>query len=252
MIKAVIFDLDGTLYLGKTPIPGAIETLESLRKSGKKVIFLTNAATRSRSGIATKLFTMGFRASKEEVIGGAYLLARYISQNHRAKKVYVVGEKGIFEEFKEAGIQAADDAEVVAVGLDRAFTYDKLARAHMNLRKGAAFIASNMDPVYPTETGDMPGAGAIVEAISTACGRRPYVVGKPNTFPIEMIKKQTGLKSEEMMVVGDRLDTDMALAKACGTKSALVLSGNAKKDELAKSGFSPDIVIPTVAGLTLP
>jgi 4-nitrophenyl phosphatase len=255
MIKAVIFDLDGTLYLGHTPIRGAIEALTRLRKSGKKIFFLTNAATRSRQGIASKLMDMGFEANKSEVIGGAYLLAEYISANHKGKKVYVVGEKGMYEEFAEAGIQTADEADIVAVGLDRAFTYEKLAKAHANLKRGAVFLASNLDHVYPTERGDMPGAGSIVEAIVFAAERRPYVVGKPNPLALEMIKKQHKLSNDEILIVGDRLDTDMAFAKAGGIKSALVLTGNAKKAGLKKiegTGLAPELVLESVADLILP
>jgi 4-nitrophenyl phosphatase len=254
-IRAVIFDLDGTLYLGRTPIKGAKECIERLRESGRKVFFLTNAATRSRQGIASKLMDMGFVAKKGEVISGSYLLARYISQNHAGKKVYVVGERGIYEEFAEAGIRTADEADVVAVGLDRVFTYDKLAKAHANLARGAAFLASNLDHVYPTEHGDMPGAGAIVEAIAFAAERRPYVVGKPNPLALEMIEKEHKLSNQEILMVGDRLDTDLAFARACGIKSALVLTGNAKKEGLGKikgTGLAPDIILDSVADLILP
>jgi len=251
MIKAVIFDLDGTLYLGKTPIAGAAEAVERFRKQGKRIFFITNAATKSREGIAAKLSAMGFQARKDEIISGAYLLARHIRQNHSGKKVYFVGERGMYDEFAALGIQTADEADVVAAGLDRAFTYDKLAKAHMNLRKGAAFLASSLDHVYPTETGDMPGSGSIVEAIAFCSGKRPYVVGKPNTFAFEIMKKDYGLKAEEVLMVGDRLDTDITFAKACGLRSALVLSGNAKKKDIGK-GIVPDQVVETVAELTLP
>jgi 4-nitrophenyl phosphatase len=250
--KAVIFDLDGTLYLGRTPIPGAKEALERLRKSGKKVFFLTNAATRTRSNIAASLGLMGFLARKEEVISGAYLLAKYISTHYNGKKTYIVGEKGMSEEFADAKIPVADEADIVAVGLDRQFTYDKLAKAHLNLKKGAVFLASNLDHRIPTETGDLPGAGSIVEAIAFAAERRPYVVGKPNPLAFEIIKKENNLKEDEVLLVGDRLDTDLAFAKACGIKSCLVLTGNAKREDVKGALFAPDMILPSVAELNLP
>jgi 4-nitrophenyl phosphatase len=250
--KAVVFDLDGTLYLGKTAIPGAKEAVVRLRRSGKKIFFLTNAATRSRAGIAAKLEKMGFAAREEEVIGGAYLLARYISTNYKGKKVYVIGERGISEEFAAAGIPIAEEADIVAVGLDRDFSYDKLAKAYLNLKKGAIFLASNLDHVFPTEAGDLPGAGSIVEAIVFAADRRPYVVGKPNTLAFEIIKKEHRLKEEEVLLVGDRLDTDLAFAKACGIRSCLVLTGNAKKEDLEGAAFKPEMVLPSVSELNLP
>ena len=248
MTMAMIFDLDGTLYVGKTPVPGAAETLETLRSKGVKVLFLTNAATKSRADIAIKLTKMGIRAKKEDVYGGAYVLAKYIAQNHKDKRVYVVGEKGIFDEFREVGIQTADDAEIVAVGLDRMVTYEKLCKAHIALTKGAIFLASNKDHTYPTEKGHLPGSGAIVSAIEFASEKKPYVVGKPNTYVLELIKKEHKLKNEEIMMVGDRLDTDITFAKNCGIKSTLVLTGTAKKSDIRS--IAPDYVFESVRDLT--
>ena len=248
MIKAVIFDLDGTLYLGKTPITGAVEAIKRLREEKFQTLFLTNAATRSRAGVALKLANMGFEASESEIYDGAYLLAKYVSQNHKGKKVYVVGEKGIFEEFKKAGVPATElpeDAEVVVVGLDRQLTYEKLCRAHIALSRGAVFLASNMDHTYPLESGSLPGAGSIVTAIEYASGKKPHIVGKPNPYVLELIMKEHRLKKDEMLMVGDRLDSDITFAKNCGIKSALVLTGSSKKNEIRS--IVPDHVFGSVA-----
>ena len=140
MIKAVIFDLDGTLFLGKQTIAGAPEILERLRNQGKKVIFLTNAATRSRKNMAEKLVGMGLNAKKEEIYCSSYFLAKYIRSNYPDKKVFVLGEQGIIDELEEAGIEHVEDnADIVAVGLDRKLTYEKLANALQELEKGAIF-----------------------------------------------------------------------------------------------------------------
>jgi phosphoglycolate/pyridoxal phosphate phosphatase family enzyme len=250
MIKAVIFDLDGTLYRGKTPVSGAAETLDALRRKGVKALFLTNSATRSRADVAAKLNRMGLAAKKEDVYCGAYLLARYISQNHRGKDVCVVGEKGIFDELKEAGVAVAGDdtaAGIVAVGLDRKFTYDKLAKAFLALRKGAVFLASNTDATFPVEDGELPGAGGMVAAIERVSGKRPHVVGKPNPYVLELIEKEHRLRKEEILVVGDRLETDISFAKNCGIKSALVLSGASKKSDI--KDLHPDYVFGSVRGI---
>ncbi|HSB46739.1 MAG TPA: HAD-IIA family hydrolase [Candidatus Bilamarchaeum sp.] len=249
MIKAVIFDLDGTLYLGKTPVKGAAEKIAELRGRGIKILFLTNAATRSRANVALRLAGMGFGASKGETYCGAYALAKYIAEKHRGKKVYVVGEKGEHDEFAELGIQTSDEADIVAVGLDRAFSYDKLCRAHLNISKGAVFLASNYDHTYPTEIGPLPGAGSIVTAIEFASGKKAHVVGKPNPFFMELILREHHLKKDEVIMVGDRLDTDIMFAKNCGIKSALVLSGSAKKSDI--KDVRPDIVIDDVTALEI-
>lgn len=253
MIKAVVFDLDGTLYVGKTPLPGATEKLAQLRREGVKVLFLTNAATKSRADIALKLQKMGFEARKEEVYGGAYLLTKYITQNHKGKTVFVVGEKGIFEEFAEAGIPVTGGlADIVAVGLDRFFTYDKLVKAHEAIRMGAIFLASNNDHTFPTETGPLPGAGAIVAAIEFASRKKAYIVGKPNPFVFALMKMEHRIRPEETLMVGDRLDTDIMFAKNCGINSALVLSGTTKRSDVEKrKELTPDLVFESVAELTI-
>jgi 4-nitrophenyl phosphatase len=259
-IKAVIMDLDGTLYRGKTPLPGAAEALDALRRRGVKVLFLTNSATRSRADVAAKLDSIGLHAVKEDVYCGAYLLASYIAQNHRGKAAYVVGEKGIFDEFRVAGVQAintvagagreeAAKAGIVAVGLDRNFSYDKLAKAHAALRNGAAFLASNSDATYPVEGGELPGAGGMVAAIEAVSGKKAHVVGKPNPYVMELIEKAHGLKRREILVVGDRLETDITFAKNCGVKSALVLSGASKISDMRENGMRPDYVFGSVQEL---
>ncbi|MBI5227134.1 HAD-IIA family hydrolase [Candidatus Micrarchaeota archaeon] len=253
MIKAYIFDLDGTLYRGKTPIPGTAQILEKLRAEGKIVLFYTNAGTKSREGIVEKLTNMGIRARKEEIYCGSYLLAKYMKKNYPNKTVFVVGEIGIFEELEIEGIEPSyDQAEVVAVGLDRHFNYEKLAKSLELINNGATFIASNTDNTFPTEHGDRPGCGAIVAAIEVASKKKPEVVGKPNTYAIDLIKKDHNLKNSEILMVGDRLDTDIQFAKNCKIKSALVLTGTTKKSK--KYSIKPDYVFDSVADLptTLP
>jgi len=251
MIEAVIFDLDGTLYVGGTAVPGAVKKLEELRSQGTKVLFLTNSASRNREGVALKLSSMGYTAHKEEVYCGSYLLARYIAEKHPGKKVFVVGDKGMSDELDEAGVETVEKgADIVAAGLDHAFTYEKISKALNELRKGAIFIASNTDPTYPTEKGDMPGAGAIVGSIECASGIKPHVIGKPNCYALDLIKKNCNLRNDEIMMVGDRLDTDIEFAKKCGIKSALVFSGDCKEKDIGET--VPDYVFRSVAELTLP
>lgn len=252
MIKTAIFDLDGTLFLGKTVVPDAPEALERLRLAGVRVFFLTNAGTRSREGVAHKLNNMGLQAVPEEVYCGSYLVAKYIAQNLPGKKAFVVGEQGMKEELEAAGVATGDDAEIVATCLDRHLTYEKLAKAHKLLKKGAKFIASNKDHTFPTEHGSMPGAGSIVAALEFSSKKTAYIVGKPNPFAFEVMQNELGLNPEETVMVGDRLDTDIAFAKNAGVKSALVLTGISKEAEIKEKKIVPDFVFPSVAELTLP
>ncbi|MBI5223187.1 HAD-IIA family hydrolase [Candidatus Micrarchaeota archaeon] len=250
MTKAVIFDLDGTLYRGNRAIDGAIGLLSYLEDAGIKTLVLTNAATKSRKGIASKLMDMGFAIKSSQTYPGSYLLAKYISQNYRGKRVYVIGEAGIYEELENEGISIDEEnPQIVAVGLDRKFTYEKMSRAHVAITKGAAFIASNPDQTYPVENGSLPGCGAIAASIECASGKKAYYVGKPNPLALEIIKKEHKLKNEDILIVGDRIDTDILFAKNCNVKSALVLSGTAKKEEV--KDIKPDMILNSVANLRL-
>ncbi len=248
MPKTFIFDLDGTIYLGKTPIPGAIETIYTLRSHGHCVLFLTNAATRSRSGMVEKLSEMGLEVQEKEIYCGSYILAQYIKKNYPKKSVYVVGEIGLIEEFEKHGIECTEDgAQVVVAGLDREFSYEKLQMAHKQIRNGAAFIASNKDHIYPTETGPKPGCGAIVSSIEYSSEKKAYTLGKPSRYAFDIMLEEYSMDKKETYMVGDRLDTDIMFAKNCGIKSILVLTGNAKKEDIKE--IRPDFVFESVRNI---
>lgn len=246
MLKAVLFDLDGTLYKGKTAIPGAEETLERLRKEGIRIFFITNAATRSRAGIVEKLTGMGIHAEENEVYGATYATARYITSNFPGKTVFCIGEKGMKDEFEKHKIKLVDDdsAEIIVVGLDRTIDYRKLSIGYRSIMKGAEFIATNTDATYPVEDGFLPGAGVMVAAIERCTGKKPFVVGKPESYFAELVIKENNLKKNEIIFVGDRLNTDIHFAKRAEIKSVMVLTGVSKKEDI--KDIKPDFVIDTV------
>ncbi len=250
MIRGVIFDLDGTIYVGNTLVPGAAEKVEELRRKGVKVVFFTNAGTRSRKGFSMKLSELGIKAGPDEIYCGSYLLARYVSEKHKGKSMFIVGERGLLEECEGMGVPLSEGkADIVAVGLDRSFNYDKLAKALEKLVGGAILLATNGDATYPSERGPMPGAGSLVAAVEAASGKKAVIIGKPNKYSMLLIEKELGLKPDEILMVGDRLDTDISYAKACGIKSALVLTGNSKRGDIKE--MKPDLVIESVAELRL-
>lgn len=252
MINSIIFDIDGTIYLGGQPINGVPDALKELRSQGKKVFFLSNAATRSREDQTEKLNQMGIQADVSEVYNSAYAIADYVARNIPEKTVYVIGEGGVQDELRKKGITVLDDekADVVAVGLDRTFTWDKLAIANRAIREGAVFLATNLDPVYPDKTGLYPGCGSLVAAVESASGKKPdAVVGKPNPYMLEEIAKDHNLKKDGMIMVGDRYETDILAAKNFGIKSVAVLTGVLKKSEIDNLEKKPDYILESVQKL---
>ncbi len=248
MVKAVLLDLDGTIYKGKTAIPGANETMEKLRSSGIKLFFVTNAATRSRVGVAEKLAGMGIRAEEEEMYCTTYATARYITKNHPGKTVFCIGEQGMKDEFGKHGITVVEDdsAGIVVVGLDRTIDYKKLSIGYRAIGKGAEFIGTNGDVVYPVEDGFLPGAGALVAAVESCTGKKPFIIGKPESYFAELINEEKKLDKSEMIIVGDRLDTDIRFGNNTGIKSVLVLTGVTKREDIEKSKDKPDYVIESI------
>lgn len=237
----LIFDLDGVVYLGDTPIPGAIEALNALRDAGHSLFYITNNSTRSRRNYADKLSGMGIATSPEQVMTSAYATALYLqSINAAGKSVYVVGESGLRAEMGAVGLRVIEDddpspADFVVAGLDRELTFAKLRRAHAEItRNGAAFIATNRDATYPLESGEIPGGGAIVAPIEVSAGVRGFTIGKPEPHTWQRILALAGADPGQALMVGDRPETDIMGAKRIGLHTALVLTGVTRAEEVSQ------------------
>jgi len=252
-IKAVIFDLDGTLYRGMKAISGASECIRQLRAKGVCVFFLSNTGTNKREEIAAKLCALGIDAKADEIYSSAYGAARYIVEKHgKGSGFYAVAEKSMIEELESFGLVYDENKpKAVVVSLDRTVTYEKIAKAYLLIKKGAEFIATNKDPDYPVEDGTLPGAGAIVGAVEASVRQRPVLIGKPTTRLISWLLKDNCLKKKDVVLVGDSLLTDISLAKKIGIKSVLVLSGIATKEEKMFKTVKPDFIIESVKDLPL-
>jgi len=247
MIKTAILDLDGTLIKGMEMIEGAADAVSQLRDNGIETVFLTNSAVRSRADMVTVLHDAGIEASIRDVYSGAYLMARYLQDHYEGKPVYMIGEKGFKTELDSLSIKQDDHAEIVVIGLDHDFTYEKLANAHLILRHGGILLGSNRDNTYPIEDGDMPGAGSLLSALETCSEKKATVVGKPESLALDIILKEHRTEKDEVIIVGDRIETDILFAKNCGVKSALVLSGISKKEDIKE--IKPDFVLDSIVNL---
>jgi len=250
-IKNIIFDMDGVLHRGKTPIPGAVEAVAKLRQRGYKIFFLTNNGEHTREFFVKRLDGFGIKAHTDEMYSSSYGTARYIREHFPGKSTFVFST-GMQKELEKEGIPInnTNEAEIVVASLDVQLTYDKLVAAFQAIIGGAVFLASNDDSSYPVEDGVLkPGAGAITAALEKSTGRNPIIVGKPQPYLLDIIIKEHGLSKDETLMVGDRLETDILMAKQEGLKSAFVLSGVSRREEIDKTGLKPDYVLESIAGL---
>lgn len=257
-LRLVIFDLDGVIYRGDEPMPYAAQAVHRLREEGKMVRFLTNNSALTREAYVRRLTAMHIPCEEEDFMTSAYATALYLqSQGASGMTVFIVGEEGIHEELRRIGMRVVVDpeeegADYVVAGIDRDFTYDKLRRAHVAIQRGARFIATNRDATYPAAGGRIvPGGGAIVAAIRTCTDVEPLVIGKPNTYSMELLLQRCGVSPDEAVLVGDRLDTDVLVGKRAGLHTVLVLTGVTDEAALrnASAEMTPERVIRTLAEL---
>lgn len=246
-VETVILDMDGVVFRGQSAIPGAREAIAALEAEWRKVFFLTNNGSHARKHFVEKLVSAGIRASEENVYSTSYGAVRYVLENLPGRSAYVINENAR-EEFIKAGIpcEESEYAGVVVAGLDRKLTYEKLALAFRAILNGAEFIATNEDPSYPVEDGLLPGAGAVVAALAYSTGRKPVVIGKPEPYMLELIVKEHKVKKETTLVVGDKLETDILMAKKEGMMSALVLTGVSSRAEAMQGKIRPDFVVDSI------
>ncbi len=250
-LKLVCLDLDGVIYRGDSFIDGAVFFVEKLREYGITYLFVTNSTLRPRSFYAEKLSKGGIPATPETVITAAYATYRYLLNRERLKpfKVFLLGEDGLRNELSLLNCFFLDEhsqepSDYVVVGLDRAINYQKICKATKDLLNGAKFVGVNNDALWPVEDGFMPGVGAFVAALRAASGRRPYIVGKPNTFMLRLAMEKADATEKEVLMVGDKLDSDILMGNRAKVRTALVLTGVTSPEEaLSASGMlKPDIV----------
>lgn len=241
----VLCDLDGVVYLGGRVLPGAADALTRLAEAGVRTMFITNNSTRAPDAAAEKISSLtGVPVSPDDVVSSSLAAVGLLGPDDGP--VFPVGEEGVLDAVARAGLAtttSGEEAGSVVVGLTRSLSYQMLAEAMTALLAGARFIATNNDSTFPTETGLMPGAGAIVAALEKASGRAPVVAGKPHA-PMRDLIKSKGVTSA--WVIGDRLDTDIALAtREDEWQSILVLSGVTASSEVPQDG--PDHVVADLA-----
>jgi len=249
--EGVVLDLDGTVYRGGEPIPGAPETIGRLRERGCSLLFCSNNPTKGREAYVDRLAGMGIEATADEVLSAGAVTTRYLRDHHADDLLYVVGSSGLREQLTDADLRTTDDpeaCEALVVSFYRGFDYDTLTDAYLAGKDGCPFVGSDPDVVIPTETGMVPGSGAIVGAVASILERDPdHVLGKPSSEAVAMATEALGVAPTRCLMVGDRLDTDIAFGERAGMTTALVRTGVNDDADVAESDVTPDHVLDSIA-----
>lgn len=249
-VAGFLLDMDGTLYKGRRPIPGAQGFVAALREKGIPFVMLTNNSSTSRAEYLRKVRELGFDVGIDNILTSTTATLLHLNEHRKGEAVYPLGTPDFEEELKEAGIPVSDTASIVLLAFDRTVTYSKLNHAYRLLIAGAELIATHPDDLCPAEEGYDMDIGPFIRMYQEMTGVKAEVIGKPNRAMAEMASLHLGVPIENLAMVGDRLYTDMRMAIDNGMHSILVLSGEADHDSLRDSGLSPDLVVDSVADLT--
>jgi 4-nitrophenyl phosphatase len=247
-----LLDLDGTLYNGDQPIPYAAEFMSLLRERNLPFVFLTNNSSRTPEQVASHLIATGIEAKPEEVLTTSQAAALYLRDQGDVKRILAIGEGGLFGALQEAGFEvlsaeeATDAVDAVVQGIDRSFSYVKLAAAVRHIRSGARSVMTNPDHLLPWNGELTPGAGSIGAAIERASEVAPVVIGKPSPIILRYAVEKLGLAPQEIWAVGDNLNTDIRGGRDAGCRTALVLTGLVNEENagawVERSGVQPELI----------
>ena len=236
-IKALIIDMDGVVWKADQAIGDLPSTFRRIRERGLKFVFATNNGTKSPEEYQEKLRSLGVEIDTSQVVtsalGIAFLLAR---KYPHGTKIFMIGGNGVRIALEEKGfeilpVERATEAQVFVMGIDRDINFQKVVEATLLVRNGVPFYTTNTDKTFPTPRGEIPGSGAWLSIITTATGVEPTVAGKPFPYLMELSLEKLGTTKEETLVVGDRLETDIAAGQGVGCPTALVLSGVSTREQ---------------------
>jgi 4-nitrophenyl phosphatase len=248
-IQGLILDMDGVLWKDSAPIGNLPDIFNNIQAQGLKVVLATNNATNSVKEYLDKIQRFGVELEPWQIVTSAMASAHALVKAFPEKgAVFIVGENGLITELKENGfkplIDPDDESPVVAViaGIDRTLNYEKLRRATFHIRAGVPFYGTNPDSTFPTPLGLVPGAGSIIAALQTASGVKPIIIGKPSPYMFDLSMERMKLSNRETLIVGDRLETDIAGGQALGARTALVLSGVSTRQQVSHWNPQPDLI----------
>ncbi len=250
-MKAILSDMDGVLYRGKTLLPGADTFVQRLHQHGIPFLFLTNNSEQTAADLVLRLAGLGLVGLKEEnFLTSAMATARFLASQKPQASCYVIGGSGLVNELKKEGLTLTErDPDYVVVGKTAEFDYKMLRTAARLVARGAKFIGTNPDIIDPIEDGFEPAAGSLLAALTAATGKRPYIIGKPNALMMLIARKILASHASGTVMIGDRMDTDIVAGLEAGMTTCLVLSGVSTRHTLDEFPYKPDHIFETIGDL---
>ncbi|MBQ4641221.1 MAG: HAD-IIA family hydrolase [Oscillospiraceae bacterium] len=246
--KLYLFDMDGTLYLGNLLYDFTLELLDTLKKTGRRYLFMTNNSSKSVDDYIQKMEKLGITATREDFITSSQATAYYLKKHYPNHRLYVCGTRSLKKELEGQGFvvtERLEEVDCIVMGFDTELTFRKLEDVSRLLltRQDLPYIATNPDYVCPTEFGSVPDCGSVCDMIFNATGKRPVVIGKPSPLMPELAMAEHGYTREETAVVGDRIYTDIKSGLNAGITGILVLSGETTREILEASQDKPHLVL---------
>jgi len=250
MSTGFLIDMDGVIYRGSELIPGADRFIERLLDNHIPFLFLTNNSQRTRRDVVTKLRRMGIHVEERHIFTCAMATARFLAMQKPNGTAYVIGEGGLLQALHTNGYSIVDhDPDYVVVGEGRSLNFEMIERALRMIENGAKLIATNLDPNCPTQDGPRPGCGSLVAMLETATGHTAFSVGKPSPVMLRMARKDIGLSTADVTIIGDTMETDILGGVQMGYRTTLVLTGSTQMDDLRRYAYQPDRVVDSIADL---
>jgi len=246
-----LLDMDGVLYHGSRPLPGAAEFIVALQGEEIPFLLVTNNSTLTPEEYVDKVGRMGMQVTPEDVLTSSIATAEYLSKiAPPGAPVHMIGENGVRTALLDKGFEVVDrGGDYVVVGMDRGLTFDILSRATLAIRAGATFIGTNPDMTLPVEEGQIPGNGAVLAALQAATGIAPLIIGKPEAALLEIGMERLGVTRAGTAILGDRVETDILGGERAGLITVMVLSGASTRKDLDETGLEPDLLFQNVVDL---
>jgi NagD protein len=249
--KSYLIDMDGVIVHGKRPIPGAAEFIEKLKAGGHKFLVLTNNSKYTPQDLAHRLEEAGLAVGPDNIFSSAMATAHFVSSQKAGGSAYVVGETGLFQALHEVQYHLTEyNPDVVILGEMESYPYEKLIAAMRHILRGVPFIATNPDVAGPSEAGMVPACGAVSALIEKASGYHPYFVGKPNPLIMRLALRHLNEHSENAVMVGDNMETDIKVGLESGMETILVLSGVTSRESISRYPYRPNHILESVADIT--